>query len=166
MIGFAFLAAAAAAAPVVPACGGANKHALDFWIGTWTVVDTASNTTIATSRVTPVANGCAIQERYSQSIGPGGKPMRYEGRSYSAYNDVDARWHQFYVDTAGAAFNYVGTRSGSGAISLTAQAGKRATRMTLRREGTTVRQIGEISSDGGATFAPNYDFTYRPLRSR
>jgi hypothetical protein len=88
--------------------------------------------------------------------------MNYSGRSYSAFNDADRKWHQFYVDTAGAAFSYVGAQSGNG-VELVAVAGTRATRMTLTPQGDgSVRQIGQISADGGKSWAPNFDFTYRP----
>lgn len=152
----------ASTAPIPAAtCIEAEKHALDFWIGKWDVVHTQSGTPIASSEVTSVADGCAIQEIYSQTVGPGGKPMRYEGRSYSAYNGADKLWHQFYVDNAGAAFSYAG-RASDGAMILTAKAGQLATRMAVRSEGKTVRQIGEISRDGGISWSTNFDFTYRP----
>jgi len=155
-----FIAAFFASVPA-GVCSGVEKRALDFWIGQWKVVHTASNMPIARSDVSRVVNGCAIEERYEQSVGPGGRPMNYSGRSYSAFNDADRKWHQFYVDTAGAAFSYLGEPSNNGLV-LVATAGARATKMTLRpQKDGSVRQIGLVSADGGKTWAPNFDFTYR-----
>jgi hypothetical protein len=39
-------------------------------------------------------------------------------------------------------------------------------RITYRKQPDgSVRQVGIISTDGGATFQPSFDLTYRPSRS-
>lgn len=159
------LAAAADTPPSPPPppidCGNSNHKALDFWLGDWSVSDTASGVVIATSRVEKIAKGCALRETYEQTVGPDNLATSYAGTSYSAFNNADRTWRQLYVDTAGAALSYSGTADGKNAV-LEAYARKLGTRMTMRaRPDGSVRQTGEITRDGGKTWAPGHDFSYR-----
>jgi hypothetical protein len=164
----ALAAAAAASPPTVPPrppvdCHDAAHRALDFWIGDWAVFDNRSKTLVAHSRIEPVMDGCALSETYEQTVGPGGAPIRYHGSSYTALNPFDGLWKQFYVDTTGAASAYVGGPQPDGAMVLKAEAARVAYRMTYRRlPGGVVEQTGELSLDAGRSWAPAYDFTYRP----
>jgi hypothetical protein len=160
------LAAAVATAtpPPKPApvdCHDKAHRALDFWVGDWTVFDTRSNKPVAASRIESVLGGCAIKESYSQTVGPNGQPFSYQGTSYTALNGPDGQWKQFYVDSSGAAASYVGGPQGA-AMVLTASGGGAINRMsyTPLADGS-VRQAGEVSTDGGATWTTGYDFTYR-----
>lgn len=164
LILIALAAAATAAAPPAPPkvdCHDQAHRALDFWIGDWTVSDTRSGTEIAHSRIDSLLGGCAIKESFSQTKGPGGQPFAYEGASYTALNAVDGQWKQFYVDTGGNAAAYVGGPR-DGAMVLIATAAQVVNRMTYRAQPDgSVRQTGELSLDGGKTWAPGYDLTYR-----
>jgi hypothetical protein len=42
---------------------------------------------------------------------------------------------------------------------------ERQIRVTQWGESGTVRQVGETSMDGGRTWQPYYDYTYRPRRA-
>ena len=103
-----------------------------------------------------MAEGCGIREDYEQRIGPGGKPIRYLGASFSAYDRAAKTWRQFYFDNAGSVTSFSSGAIEGGAMILDAD----GTRMTLRPEGEKVRQIGEGTKDGGATWSPQYDYTY------
>ena len=158
------LAIAAAVQSAVPAppkvdCGDADHRALDFWIGDWNVSPTGSQAVIARSRIEKIA-GCAISETFDQNIGPGGKPMTYQGRSISSFVPVDRNWRQFYVDSGGAAATLTGTVVDGARIFLSRN-GPVHNRMTLSANADgSVRQKGEGSMDGRA-WSPSYDFTYR-----
>jgi hypothetical protein len=142
-------------------CRDADHRALDFWVGDWVVYDTKSVSRIGTSRIELLLNGCAIKETYEQTIGPAGQALNYRGTSYSALNNADRKWRQLYVDSGGAALSYSGEVEG-GAMVLRAAAGAMGTRMSLRPQSDgSVRQIGEITRDGGATWSPGVDLTYR-----
>lgn len=142
-------------------CRDEAHRALDFWLGTWDVYDTRSDTKIAESRVETIAGDCALRETYTQSIGANGQPVDYLGTSYSALNGADGTWRQLYVDTAGAALSYTGGIQDR-AMVLTARAARLGTRMTLRPQADgSVRQSGDVTKDDGVTWAPGYDFTYR-----
>lgn len=161
------IAAALQSAAVVPAapaavdCTDADHRALDFWIGDWDVSPTGATAVIARSRIEKIV-GCAISETYDQTIGPGGRPMAYHGRSISSFVPALNGWRQFYVDSSGRAATLTG-RAADGAILLEEQNGAATTRMTLKPNADgSVRQSGAVSRDGGKSWSPTFDFTYRP----
>lgn len=154
-----FLVSAIAAAAVSPACAAADYRQLDFWIGEWTVTDTAKGYQVGTSRIEPVMNGCAIKESYDAPEAPGGA---YAGTSYSGFDRKDGKWHQLYVDVNGNVTWYTGERAGADMV-LNAEV-KTGTlqRMTYRPHADgSVQQIGLMSKDGGKSWQPGYDYTYR-----
>ena len=154
MLLFAALASASAAP-----CAGAAHHQLDFWIGEWTVTDTAKGYKVGTSRIEPVMNGCGIRESYDAPAAPGGA---YAGTSYSAYDRNDGKWHQFYVDVNGNATWYSGRMQGADLVFGAPGKSGALQRMTYRpNTDGSVEQIGVISKDGGKTWEQGYDFTYR-----
>jgi hypothetical protein len=161
------LATGASTAPAPPPnrpaidCTDQAHRAIEFWIGDWNVTDTASSKPIADSRIEWVVGGCGVRETYAQSVGPDGKPTDYRGTSYTALDNRDHTWRQFYVDNTGSATNYDGNIEGRQLV-LNTHAGNVANRMTIQAQADgSVRQSGEVSLDDGKTWAPGYDFTYR-----
>jgi hypothetical protein len=166
MIQIALLAALLQAAPAPPAmdCADANHAAFDFWLGEWDVRPTGTETVVATSAITRAAGGCAIQEAYHQTMNRRGAAMSYHGSSLSVFDQANGgRWRQFYVDSGGAVAVMEGQAvDGTMVLDSPGPAGG-LQRMTLAplADGS-VRQWGQISTDGGATWSPGgYDFTYR-----
>ena len=154
------LAALVQTAPVD--CTDADHRAFDFWLGDWSVTAVASGTVVAESRIESVAGGCAIQETYHQTVGPGGTPTDYRGHSYSAFDPIDRVWRQFYVDSGGTVWAFAGQAVGD-AMVLIVDRGALQRRMTVApSEDGSVRQTGEVSRDGGQTWSTGYDFIYRP----
>lgn len=152
-------AAPAAAAPAQPPCAAAVHHQLDFWVGAWKVFDTAKGYQSGTSRIEPVMNGCAIKESYDAPEAPGGP---YSGTSYSGFDRKDQKWHQLYVDVNGSVTWYTGTMVGSDMVLEAAARNGALQRMTYHPlAGGAVEQIGVISTDGGKSWQPGYDLTYR-----
>ena len=146
-------------APPKVDCSDADHRALDFWIGDWNVAPTGSEVVVARSRIEKIA-GCAISETFEQSVGPGGKPLNYQGRSISSFVPADRNWRQFYVDSGGTAATLTGTVI-DGAMVFASRAGPVHNRMTISANADgSVRQKGEFSTDAKA-WAPAYDFTYR-----
>ena len=143
-------------------CTDADHRAFAFWIGDWTVTAVASGTVVADSRIESVAGGCAIQETYHQTVGPGGTPTDYRGHSYSAFDATDGVWRQFYVDSNGSVSAFAG-EAVDGAMVLIVDRGEVRQRMTVAPAGNgAVRQTGEVSRDGGRTWSTGYEFLYRP----
>lgn len=160
LLGFALHAGAAQAQAAVD-CGDATRRAIAYWIGDWTVMDTASSAPVAESRIEWAVDGCAIRESYEQKTGPGGKPMHYAGTSYTAFDAASDRWKQFYVDTTGRVASLEGGLRDKRLV-LNGKAGEKSTRMTIEALANgDVRQHGEASTDGGKHWAPTFDFTYR-----
>jgi len=145
--------------PQPPPCAGAQYRQLDFWVGAWNVFDTRAGTPVGTSRIERVMNGCAISERYEAPEAPGGT---YAGASYSGYDRKDGKWHQLYVDVNGNVSWYSGGLDGSDLVMVAPAPGGRLARMVYRPHGDgSVQQIGTVSADGGSTWSPGYDYTYR-----
>ena len=162
MNAFALILAAAiqSSAPPPVDCNDADHSAFDFWIGDWDVLQSGSTTVVARSRIEKIV-GCAISESYDQSIGPGGKPTDYHGRSISSYVPADKAWRQFYVDSGGSATSFIGGIIANAMVfTRPAPAGLARMTFTPNADGT-VRQHGELSGDGGKTWSATFDFTYR-----
>lgn len=155
-------ATAPAAAPAVaarPNCSAAHYRELDFWVGDWEVFDTARGYRIATSRVERIMDGCSIRESYDSPGAPGGP---YSGTSYSGYDRKDGKWRQMYVDVNGNVTIYVGRRESASMVFAAAALGGALQRMTYRPLGDgAVQQVGLLSTDGGRSWKPGYDYTYR-----
>jgi hypothetical protein len=152
-------AAAPSAAPPPQPCASAEYRQLDFWIGEWNVFQVSDNTPAGTSRIESVMGGCGIGEHYEALRAPGGA---YSGTSYSGYDRKDGQWHQMYVDTNGNLAWYSGKLEGANMV-LHAP-GKKGSLQTMEyrpHADGSVEQIGTISTDGGATWQPAYDYIYR-----
>src|SRR5688572_8660076 len=97
------LATAAERAPISRDCATPEHRQLDFWIGDWDTFesDTPGGPSIARARVEPVAEGCAIRERYEQNDG-------LIGESILSYDPVRKHWQQTWVTNRGALMVIVG----------------------------------------------------------
>ena len=147
-----------------PDCTPANYRQLDFWVGSWNVFNTADNVPYGTSRIERIMNGCAIKETYDAPNAPLG---HYTGTSYSGYDRKDGHWHQMYVDTNGAVTWYGGGLEGSDMALTAAGRGGSLQHMVYRPQPDgSVRQIGTVSTDQGATWKAGYDYTYRRVINR
>jgi len=156
-----------AAPPPLPApidCADADHGAFNFWLGDWDVSPTGTDTVVARSTISTAAGGCAIEETYHQTVGPGGVAASYHGASFSVFDAANGgKWRQFYVDSAGSVTVFEGGPR-EAAMVLDAPGAPGVTqRMTVAPQPDgSVRQWGRTSRDGGATWSSGgYDFTYR-----
>lgn len=151
-----------AQAPPPAPCGSVPEaHALDFWLGAWTV--TVNGQPAGRNRIEAVLGGCAITESWQP-----GQPG--EGRSLFYYLPVEKEWRQVWV-TAGAmqpggvkekrqvaapdnAVRFQGTIAMGGGRSYLDR-----TTLTPLADGT-VRQLIEYSTDGGSTWTAGFDGIY------
>jgi hypothetical protein len=144
-------------------CPDADHSAFNFWVGDWDVRATGTDTVVARSVISSTAGGCAIEEDYRQTIGPGGVPTTYHGVSFSTFDQRRGGvWRQFYMDSNGAVTVFEGgLRDGAMVLEAPGRGGA-VQRMTVSPEPDgSVRQRGESTTDGGASWTPGYDFTYR-----
>ena len=150
---------AAPAAPP-PACETAEHRQFDFWVGRWDVYRTGTDQLVAHSLIERLYGGCAIRENWMPLRGAG-------GGSLNSWRPGERRWRQIWTDASNAYDEYSGGLDGE-AMVMTAPTtlpdGRAAlNRMRFAREADgAVRQLGTQSTDGGETWQPSYDFTYRP----
>ena len=166
MIGVAVASVPAArplAAPAPAGCASSQSRQFDFWVGRWDVTPTGyPDHLVAHSLIEKLYAGCAVRENWSPLNGQ-------DGGSLSSYVAADDAWRQTWVDSGGSRAEFKGGWTGR-AMVLTGrwpQPGRptRMTRMTYEPQADgSVRQRGEISDDGGATWAASFDFTYRKAR--
>ena len=131
------------------------NRGFDFWVGEWDV-QTAQGQHAGNSSVQKILGGCVILENWA---GQGS-----QGKSFNAYNQALKKWQQYWVDDSGTTTLYTGEIVGDQMRYLAdagQQNGQQARRMTFTRlaEGK-VRQLGEVSNDGGKTWIVSYDLIY------
>lgn len=146
--------------PVPPAqdpahCTASEYGQLDFWLGEWNVFETADQTALrGVSKIEKVYFGCAIREEWSPFT-------LLNGGSVNAWDREAKVWRQAWVDSMGGWADLSGTWQ-AGKMVMTGKRGSGLNRLTLSPgAGGTVRQISETSDDGGKTWKPWYDFTYK-----
>jgi hypothetical protein len=148
--------------PEMAACADDPAYSLlDFWVGEWNVY--SGDVKAGENRIEKILDGCAVAEFW---VGEGGG----EGQSLF-YVDTDGQWQQVWV-TAWAA-NPGGvkekTNVESDAASVRFQGeishpvhGRYLDRTTLtpNKDGT-VRQLIEVSVDGGKSWRTTFDAVYK-----
>jgi hypothetical protein len=152
----------APSAPPPPAhvCTGAEYRTFDFWVGRWDVYDPAGRM-VAHSLIESVYDGCGIRENWMPLKGAG-------GGSLSTYVPAKKQWEQFWIDSGNTRALFAGGWNGSAMViqgpwpKAPTDAVGALTRMSYSRNADgSVRQFGEVSPDGGKTWTPSFDFTYR-----
>jgi len=155
-------AVTAAPAPVAPTgkCPASEFRQFDFWVGDWDTFETDKSApgSIARTRVTQIAGGCAIHELYEQTDG-------LIGDSILSYDAVKNAWQQTWVTNRGATMA-IGGPFKDGAATLEGEShladGKTILmRITWKAEGTAVRESATRSKDGGKTWDPAFDVTFK-----
>src|SRR5262245_53612355 len=162
---FVLLALLAAGVPAAaqqrPApCTAAEHRQFDFWIGDWTVTDSAGTTTMGSNRITSEEAGCLVHEHWT---GAGGGT----GQSFNFYNLAKKQWEQVWVASAaggnlhitggfdGTSMVLTGERPGPGGATV-----RNRIRWTPVADGR-VRQTWETSTDNGASWSVSFDGWYR-----
>jgi len=145
---------------ILEVCSGEELRQFDFWLGDWQVTDTAG-TILGMNVITRVANGCGVLEHWtSESNGN-------EGMSLNWYDRRTGKWTQVWV---GSGLNLTLTGSFEGGRMVLA--GERNTeegivvdRITwVPLEDGRVRQLWDISKDGGVTWETAFDGTYTRVK--
>jgi hypothetical protein len=156
----ALLAPTAALAQPAKPCATPEHRQFDFWVGRWDVSVTGQTDVVARSLIEGLYGGCAVREHWAPKSNPG-------GGSLNSYVAEEKAWRQTWVGSGGERVEFKGGWTGR-AMALTGDwpDGKpRLIRMTYTQEPAgAVRQLGEESRDGGRTWSPSFDFTYRPVR--
>jgi hypothetical protein len=143
-----------------PNCPAPEFRQFDFWLGDWDTFETDKSvpTSIARTRVEPIAAGCAIHELYEQGDG-------LIGDSILSYDGVRKVWQQTWVTNRGAFMNLTGVFK-DGVVTLegvshSRDGQKTNMRITWKVEGATVREFATFSKDGGKKWQPAFDVTFK-----
>ena len=160
LLGLAYPSAAqeSSAAPPPRGCTAPEHRQFDFWVGDWDVTNPAGKA-VGRNRIEPILDGCALRETWT---GAGGS----NGTSYSAWDGQRRRWHQTWVDNGGLVLRLEGGLAGGRIVlsgeTLDSSGTPVLNRITWQKTGPgAVRQLWEVSSDGGKTWPVAFDGRYR-----
>lgn len=166
--GLALALVACSAAPPRPVsdseltCQDPVHRQFDFWLGDWEVLQENPDAPRAFNRIRRVARGCFLHEDYHSGSG-------YAGESINWYDRKFGQWRQTWADSQGLILQLAGGLDAQGRMIL--YGGERQTTEGSRiqdriswqpQAGGSVRQIWEISSDGGRTWRQVFSGLYVP----
>lgn len=138
-----------------PCATNADSRRFDFWIGEWEV-RTVQGGVAGRNVIERASGGCALLENWTDA---GGRT----GKSLNAFNRALGQWQQFWVGQAGEVTEYRESRwDGPSLVFLNRVSGDSVLmRLTFTPVAPDhVRQHGEITRDGGKTWATQYDLQY------
>jgi len=151
-------AARAQGAP--PGCKTAMHRQFDFWVGEWTVTDSAGRTVMGRNSVTLEDSGCTVHEHWTAA---GSVPNT--GQSLNAFDAATNQWGQDWIGSGGDVLHLRGgIREGSMVLESTGP-GPGGAVLTQRVTWTPkpdgrVRQLWQTSTDGGRTWTVAFDGWY------
>ncbi len=143
--------------------GDSTYRQLDFWVGDWSVY--VGDTLVGTNRISKVLRGCAVVEEWRDSDGG-------EGRSLFYVEPALHQWKQVWVTDAALHFGglkekHLVSRLAGGGVRFQGELRRPDGRLILDRTtltpaaGGQVRQLIEISTDGGTSWHATFDARYR-----
>lgn len=127
-------------------CDGKSYRQFDFWLGHWNVYS-KDGKKVGENRISVALNGCVLKEHYTTDKG-------YEGESLNVFNRQNNKWHQTWVDNAGALLQLDGNWNGK-TMTLQGEGKSKEGKATLHRikwvpkKNGDVHQIWDTSSDKG-----------------
>lgn len=144
-----------------PCAFAPEARQFDFWIGSWDV-RTPQGDLAGTNEIRIGAGKCVLIESWKSTQG-------LPGQSLNFYDFVAKQWNQVWVDASGQVTRFQGSFT-DGAMRLQGERDSRTGKPTPVRMTLTplpdgrVRQLGETTSDGGKSWAVEYDLYYTPAR--
>jgi hypothetical protein len=145
------------------ACTAQQHRQFDFWVGVWEVVDTAGQVA-GHNRITREMNGCVLREEWTGAAGG-------TGSSFNIYDAATDQWHQTWVDASGTLLLLDGGLQSDGVMVMEGErpaAGGATARHRItwtRQTPDRVRQLWQVSDDGGISWRVLFDGTYRRTAS-
>lgn len=137
-----------------PCADDPARRAFDFFIGDWQVT-TPDGVPAGTNRIEAILGGAALIERWASTHG-------YEGTSLNRLDPVAGTWCQTWVDDQGDVTEFVDGHLDGDAMRFVAHGDGVERRLSFFPEGLdALRQLSEMSTDGGVTWAVEYDLRYR-----
>lgn len=147
-----------------PKCDTPKHRQFDFWIGEWTVTDSAGTTPMGRSSITLEEQGCLIHEHWFGGAPNGGQGGT--GQSLNAYDRRTDQWGQYWVDFSGTVLLLKGGIV-NGSMVLQGEVPAPNGSTSLSRISWTpmpdgrVRQVWSTSTDGGKSWQVAFDGWYK-----
>lgn len=149
--------------PVLRCSESAIYQQLDFWVGEWTVY--IGSNIVGRNRIEKALDGCVVFEHWTARDGSEGKSLFFV--------DYDRHWVQVWVSEQAMAPGGVKEKvmvddPPAGSVRFQGVIRHESSDPWLDRTTLTpldngaVRQLIEVSSDGGETWHPTFDAVYRP----
>jgi hypothetical protein len=146
-------------------CSAKEYRQFDFWLGEWEAFAT-NGQKAGDSKISVILDSCIILEEWTSAGLTQG--LRYAGKSFNTYNRQTRQWQQTWVDNTGGSTEFLEGEAGDNSIIFRTRPFPIAKdTMAIRRlsfyklSNDKVRQHGEISKDGGRSWATEYDLEYR-----
>lgn len=140
-------------------CAEASHRDFDFWLGSWRV-EAANGTLAGHNTIGLILGDCVLHERYTT-------PRGYEGESLNMYDASRDGWHQTWVDNGGLLLRLQGGFEGDRMVmqgeTLDANGGATLNRISwsiVDGDPDRVRQLWEVSADGGSNWTVSFDGLY------
>jgi hypothetical protein len=131
----------------------------DFWLGDWIVY--SKGKMAGFNKITKIEGGCILRENW-KSVDSG-----YTGTSYNFYDQSVKKWKQVWIDNQGSVLELSGELVRN-QMTLVSQPRKDKTGRTVinriiwtNNTDGTVKQLWEVSEDGGISFSPIFEGLYR-----
>ena len=157
-------AALAQTAPAVatPGCSAPMHRSLDFLVGEWRIVETASGNLFDTNKVGRENDNCAIREELTMVAGT-------KGLSLNFYLPSQGIWHTVYHDSGGHFAHLTGAIvegrhevSGQVRIPHDPTRLRNVRQVTERNPSGLPHQVGYLADDKGG-WTVLYDVTFCPV---
>ena len=150
--------AARAAAPEKH-CTAPEYRQFDFWAGDWDVFDTKTGSREANARVDRILDGCVLREQYDGTNGS-------TGQSFNIYDPSRGVWRQIWVNNRGQLLFLEGKLEGGeldfSGSQRTLEGKEEQVRGQWKPVQGGVQETAQTSLDGGRTWTPWFDLTFRP----
>ena len=150
-----------APATATPACSASSFRGLDFLIGDWRIVETATGKLFAANKVARENDGCAIREELSMVAGT-------KGLSLNFYLPSEGIWHTVYHDSGGHFAHLTGKivegrHEVSGQVRIPHDPARlrKVRQVTGRDPAGNPHQVGYLADDKGG-WTVLYDVTFCP----
>lgn len=149
----AFWGLSEARAQQAPDCEAEEHGQFDYWAGSWDVFNPEGEK-IGENTITPILKGCALREEWQSA-------REHAGTSINFYDRDDDRWRQTWIANNGNALYLAGGLEDGVMVMQSVEDAPRQDRISwIPEDDGSVRQVWEISRDGGETWQVGFEGRY------
>jgi tetratricopeptide (TPR) repeat protein len=132
----------------------------DFWIGEWDVYQNGTMALAGHSLVQNIAGGCSLLENWTSVVGA------HHGKSLNYYDTLKQNWEQVWVGSGGDIQHFTDGVYKDSVMQFAFRQVRNGKTMQGRfrfyyLSANQVRQLSELSGDGGVNWQVQYDFIYK-----